>query len=49
VILLILRQLLTLAERYLEESDWVVESFEGDRSPIHEGDWLAYQEFAHCA
>ena len=44
-----LRQLAKLAERYLEEPDWVVESFEGDGSPVYEQDWFAYQEFAHCA
>ena len=44
-----LRQLAKLAERYLEEPDRVVESFEGDRSPIYEGDRFAHQEFAHCA
>jgi len=42
-------RLVKLAEGYLEEPHWVVESFEGDGSPIYEGHWFAYQEFTHCA
>ena len=33
--------LATLAEWYLEESDRVVESFEGDRAPVNKRDGLA--------
>ena len=44
-----LRQLVGLAEGNLEEPHWIVESFEGDRSSVHEGDRFTHQQFAHCA